>query len=103
YGNIREMHALKAIGVAQEANVDTKGLYLTAKIVDEGAWQKCLERVYKGFSIGGRKLEKTGDHINEIELSEISVVDRPANPDCRITIAKAKKELDGEEGFLIKV
>lgn len=103
YGNIREMHALKAVGVAQEANIDSKGLFLTAKIVDESAWQKCLEQVYKGFSIGGRKLDKSGDNITEIELSEISVVDRPANPDCRITIAKSKKELEAEEGFLVKV
>jgi phage head maturation protease len=102
YANIREMHALKAIGVAQEANIDKKGLFLTAKIVDDGAWKKCLEGVYKGFSIGGRKLDKDGDKITSIELSEISVVDRPANPDCRITVAKSHKATPEAEAFLVR-
>lgn len=100
WGNIREMHALKAVGVAKEANMDTKGLFLTAKIVDDNAWNKCLEGVYKGFSIGGRKLAKEGDKITEIELTEVSVVDRPANPDCKITLAKSRKE--HAEGYLVK-
>ena len=103
YGNIREMHALKAVGVAQEANMDTKGLFLTAKIVDDGAWKKCLEGVYKGFSIGGKKLAKQGNKITEIEMTEVSVVDRPANPDCRISLAKSVKDLGEESGYLVKV
>src|SRR6476646_8200645 len=31
-----------------------KGLYLAAKIVDDEAWEKVVQGVYKGFSIGGR-------------------------------------------------
>jgi hypothetical protein len=88
--NIREMHTNSAIGVAKEANVDGTGLFLTAKIVDEDAWQKCLEQVYKGFSIGGKKLAKTGNTITDIDLVEISVVDRPANPDCRFSVNKRR-------------
>lgn len=103
YGNIREMHKLSAVGVAQEANVDTKGLFLTAKIVDDAAWKKCLEGVYKGFSIGGRKLDKEGDEITAVELLEVSVVDRPANPDCRISLAKSMKTLGDAPGYLIKM
>lgn len=100
--NIREMHALKAVGTAEEANMDSRGLYLTAKIVDDNAWQKCVEGVYKGFSIGGRKLAKTGDKITKLEMTEISVVDRPANPDCRINIAKRAKDSLDAEGYLVK-
>jgi hypothetical protein len=103
YANIREMHALKAVGVAQEANVDKKGLFLTAKIVDNGAWEKCLEGVYKGFSIGGRKIDKQGNKITELEMTEISVVDRPSNPDCRFAIAKSAKTLGDAPGYLVKV
>jgi phage head maturation protease/cation transport regulator ChaB len=103
FGNIREMHALKAVGVAKEANLDTKGLFLTAKIVDDSAWKKCLEGVYKGFSIGGRKLAKEGEKITAIDLTEISVVDRPANPDCRIALAKRKKDRKEAEGYLVKL
>ena len=103
YGNIREMHALKAVGVAQEANVDTKGLFLTAKIVDDDAWAKCVEGVYKGFSIGGRKLAKTGNKITSIEMTEISVVDRPANPECKMSLAKSAKRVGEAQGYLLKI
>ena len=112
YGNIREMHKLNAVGVAAETNIDTKGLYLTAYIADDEAWKKCLPSklpdgtiippVYKGFSIGGRKLDKKGDRITQLELLEISVVDRPANPDCRIDIAKSAKSMGQASGFLVK-
>lgn len=102
WANIREMHALKAVGTAQEANIDTQGLFLTAKIVDDAAWQKCVEGVYKGFSIGGRKLDKKGNKITAIEMTEISVVDRPSNPDCSFALAKSAKEVKEEPGYLIK-
>jgi hypothetical protein len=45
-----------------------------------------IEKVLQGFSIGGKKLAKKGDTITELELIEISVVDRPANGDCRFEI-----------------
>lgn len=101
--NIREMHQLRAVGKAQEANIDTKGLWLAAKISDPVAVQKCIDKVYQGFSIGGRKLATVGNKIKEIELTEISVVDRPANPDCTIALAKSFKELTKEDaGFLLE-
>lgn len=87
--NIREMHQPSAVGVAKEANIDEKGLFLTAKIVDDEAWRKVVEGVYKGFSIGGRKLAKVGNTITKVDLVEVSVVDRPANPDCAITVQKS--------------
>jgi len=86
FANIREMHQNSAVGKAREASVMTKGdktgLYLGAKVIDETAWQKVLEGVYQGFSVGGKKLEKRGNIVTKIHLSEISLVDRPANPDC---------------------
>ena len=83
--NIRQMHQANAVGRAQEANVDADGLFLTAKIVEQNCIKLIDEKVLQGFSIGGKKLAKTGDTITELELIEISVVDRPANPDCRFT------------------
>lgn len=103
WGNIREMHKLSAVGVAEEANVDSKGLFLTAKIVDDVAWQKCIDKVYKGFSIGGRKLAKNGNKITEIDMTEISIVDRPSNPDAKFALAKSAKALDDEPGYLVKI
>lgn len=91
WANVREMHQLSAVGVAKEAAVDDKGLYVGAKVVDDEAWKKCLESVYKGYSIGGERLEKQDDTITKLKLLEISLVDRPANPDCRIEVEKAAR------------
>lgn len=103
--NIREMHQPSAVGVAQEANVDEKGLFLTSKITDKAAAQKCLDGVYKGYSVGGKKLAKNGNTITKIDLIEISVVDRPANPDCKIEVAKSAGStiVPGNEAHLIKL
>jgi hypothetical protein len=95
WGNIREMHQPSAVGVCKNAEIveggdrDREGLYIAAKIVDDDAWIKCKEGVYKGFSIGGEKLEKVGDLVTKLKLYEISIVDRPANPECRIDYFKA--------------
>lgn len=103
WGNIREMHKLSAVGTAQEANTDDKGLYITAKITDDAAWKKVQEKVYKGFSIGGQKLAKTGNLITEIDLSEISIVDRPANPECSFDVIKAHKAVADAAATLVKI
>jgi Caudovirus prohead serine protease len=97
WGNIREMHQPSAVGVAKEANVDDKGLFVGSKIVDDDAWNKCLEGVYKGYSIGGERLEKKDDTITALKLLEISLVDRPANPDCRIEVTKAAAPMTAED------
>lgn len=107
WGNIREMHQTLAAGVAKSIKKDDKGWYLSCKVVDPIAQTKCREGVYKGFSIGG--LVKTvvedkmakGGRITDLELHEISLVDRPANPECRIDIYKIdgapKKEVTAPE------
>jgi len=89
FANIREMHQPSAVGVAKQATLDEKGLYLSAKVVDDIAWNKVKEGVYKGFSIGGKTVSKVDDTITELRLSEISLVDRPANPEAIIEVWKA--------------
>jgi HK97 family phage prohead protease len=92
FANIREMHQPSAVGVAKEAEVDDKGLYLAARIVDDDAWRKVTEGVYKGFSIGGQVTARdvAAKHvITGVELLEISLVDRPANPEAVIELYKA--------------
>lgn len=89
WGNIREMHQLSAVGTTKQANVDDKGLYICGKVVDDPAWSKVKEGVYKGFSIGGEAVQKVGDEITKLRITEISLVDRPANPDCKIESWKA--------------
>ena len=89
FANIREMHTASAVGVAKSAEIDDKGLYLSAKVVDDVAWNKVKEGVYKGFSIGGKMLQKVNDTIIQLRLSEISLVDRPANPEAVIELWKS--------------
>src|SRR5271168_3344586 len=105
FANIREMHQLSAVGVAREAAVDDRGLYIGARIVDDQAWQKVVEGVYKGYSIGGRITQRdSADYktITGLVLNEISLVDRPANPEavfdcgfrrCRSVIPRSCRSL----------
>jgi HK97 family phage prohead protease len=92
FANIREMHQPSAVGVAHQAALDDKGLHLAAKIVDDEAWHKVVEGVYKGFSIGGRVTARDPEAkhvITGVDLLEISLVDRPANPEAVIELFKA--------------
>ena len=92
FANIREMHQLSAVGTAEEASVDDKGLYLGAKVIDDAAWGKVTSGVYKGFSVGGKVLARDKDDkkiITKILLTEISLVDRPSNPEARFDVWKA--------------
>jgi HK97 family phage prohead protease len=96
WANLREMHNLSAVGTTNEANMDEKGLYIGAKVVDPLAWTKVREGVYKGFSIGGRATKRDPHDrkkITGLELIEISLVDRPANPEARIEVWKAEAAL----------
>lgn len=109
FGNIREMHESKAAGTVKDfsLNDDDKELEITVKVVDDMAWTKVVEGVYKGFSIGGEILESVarmimgkdadgnemempsgGMDILSIKLIEISLVDRPANPEALISSYK---------------
>ena len=85
FANVREMHKPSAVGIAHDAQIDDKGIYLTAKVVDQSAWEKVKAGVYKGFSIGGRATSRDPANrhiITGLDLTEISLVDRPANPEA---------------------
>lgn len=101
FANIREMHQPSAVGVAKEATIDDRGLYLAAKIVDDEAWEKVVQGVYKGFSIGGRVTTRDPadrNIITGLALTEISVVDRPANPEAVFDCWKAAGGDDRHNG-----
>lgn len=91
YANIREMHQWSAVGKAISATIDDskKTMYLVAKVIDDVAWAKVKEGVYNGFSIGGKILKRVGNEIEELTLSEISLVDRPANPAAIFSLVKS--------------
>lgn len=92
YGNLREMHQLSAVGKTMKAKVDEKGLYIEGKIVDKDAWEKVKEGVYAGFSIGGKIVKQVGNRIKDLKLSEISLVDRPANPEAVFAMVKISEK-----------
>ena len=100
-GNIREMHQPKAIGKMVSFKEDkyfdpeTKkfysGIYVSAYI-SKGAqdtWEKVLDGTLSGFSIGGKmnkwddaydeKMDSTVRIIKDYDLTELSLVDSPAN------------------------
>jgi Zn finger protein HypA/HybF involved in hydrogenase expression len=100
-GNIREMHQPIAVGKVVSFKEDTyfdpeskkfyNGIVVSA-YVSKGAqdtWEKVLDGTLTGFSIGGEihdaekvydeNLDKTYQVIKEYSLSELSLVDNPAN------------------------
>lgn len=98
FGAVREMHGSNAAGTAIEINVEDDGrTFFGAHIVDPVAVTKVKTGVYKGFSIGGSvtsRDELNKSQITGLKLTEISLVDRPANPDAVFTCYKADKPKD---------
>jgi len=100
-GNIREMHQPKAVGKMVSFKEDKyfdpeskkfyQGVYVSA-YVSKGApdtWEKVLDGTLTGFSIGGKmnkwddaydeKSDSTVRIIKDYDLTELSLVDSPAN------------------------
>jgi Caudovirus prohead serine protease len=95
FGAVREMHQSIAAGTAIDIGVDDDGkTNFAAHVVDPVAVKKVSTGTYKGFSIGGKVLKRdtaNPKHITELRLVEVSLVDRPANPDAVFTMYKAEK------------
>ena len=94
FGAIREMHGLSAAGTALKASVDDDGVtHIETHVVDPVAVLKVKTNVYKGFSIGGKVLARDPVDrtiITKLKLNEISLVDRPCNPEAVIGMWKAE-------------
>lgn len=95
WGNIREMHGANAVGIATEYESKDDGEYVKASVIDPLSKAKVEAGVLKGFSIGIARPRITmdkaapGGRIVGGEIVEVSLVDRPANPACTLTIAKS--------------
>ena len=100
-GNIREQHSSIAAGVAKEYEKKSDGHYISALVVDPASVKKVDLGVLKGFSIGTKNPRITRDEkaangrIVDGQIVEVSLVDRPANPNCQLVLAKS---VDGETG-----
>lgn len=92
FGAVREMHQPIAAGTAITCTVDNDGITrLSAHVVDPVSCLKVRTGVLKGFSIGGKVTKRNSSDrsiIEGIKLTEISLVDRPANPDAVIGLVK---------------
>lgn len=101
-GNIREQHSSIAAGVAKEYEKKADGHYIHALVVDPISVKKVDAGVLKGFSIGikGPRIvrdEKAANgRIIDGQIVEVSLVDRPANPNCQLVLAKS---VAGENGM----
>jgi hypothetical protein len=100
---LREMHQLSAAGTTLEAEVCDDGTTrIVAHVVDPVAVAKVRNQVYRGFSIGGRVTQRESGNpktITGLVLNEISLVDRPANPEAIFDCWKAAMALDSASGF----
>jgi hypothetical protein len=92
FGAVREMHQPIAAGTALSCEVGDDGkTRLEALVVDPGSVKKVLSGVLKGFSIGGKVIDRGKENakiITRVRLTEISLVDRPANPEAIFSLAK---------------
>ncbi|PFH29137.1 DUF6582 domain-containing protein [Burkholderia sp. JKS000303] len=86
-GNLRAMHANIAAGKLTGIDFidDEKAIDICAKVVDDAEWNKVLEGVYTGFSIGGDYVKRWADpDLSARRFTanpcEISLVDLPCVP-----------------------
>src|SRR4029077_9501783 len=95
---LREMHQLSAAGTTLEAEVGDDGATrIVVHVVDPIAVAKVKNQVYRGFSIGGRVTQREAGNpkvITGLVLNEISLVDRPANPEAIFDCWKASTIAD---------
>ena len=95
FGNVREMHQPIAAGVGLELNAEGDDWFLKSQVIDDNTARKIEAGALKGYSVGikGAKVIKDaaarGGRIVGGTIVEISYVDRPANPTCSASIAKA--------------
>jgi hypothetical protein len=96
--NLREQHSSIAAGVGTEITQKPDGGWdLKALVVDTNSARKVERGVLKGYSIGIRNprvvkdAAAPGGRIVAGTVVEVSLVDRPANPTCSLTLAKALK------------
>lgn len=102
-GGVREQHDSKrAVGVGVGLSKSADGAHmLTARIVDPIAVMKVEYGVLKGFSVGIKnpeivmgKADAPNGLVTGGDVIEVSVCDRPSNPECMFQMAKS--DTDGE-------
>jgi hypothetical protein len=96
-GNLRAMHGSVAAGKLESIAFDdaAKRIEACGKVIDDGEWNKVLEGVYTGFSMGGKYLKRWRDaeapHLTRYtpQPAEVSLVDNPCIPTATFEVVKA--------------
>jgi hypothetical protein len=97
-GNVREMHAQRAVGrrVAVRCDDDARKIYVRLRVSKgaEDTWEKIADGTLRGASFGAsnvtwqRQVRRLGgrdrllDVATRYDLVELSLVDNPSNPDA---------------------
>ena len=95
-GNLRAMHGQVAAGKLESLAFDdaARKIECCGKVVDDCEWNKVLEGVYTGFSMGGKYLRRWKDeeqpHLTRYtpSPSEVSLVDNPCIPTATFEVLK---------------
>lgn len=94
--NVREQHSQLAAGRGVELTNEGDDWFLKSLVVDPGSCAKLEHGVLQGYSVGiknGKILTKSArapkGEIVGGDIVEVSLVDRPANETCRLTIVKS--------------
>lgn len=87
-GNLRVMHTRTVAGKLVDLTFDddAKSINVVAKVVDDNEWQKCLDGVYTGFSMGGGYARRWDDGDLKRytpRITELSLVDMPCIPSAQ--------------------
>lgn len=101
-GNVRVMHSTSHLPAGKGVEVDTSnadGHYVRALVVEPTAQRLVSKGVLQAYSVGisnpriVRDPTARGGRIVGGDIHELSLVDRPANKNCGITLVKS---IDGE-------
>ncbi|BCT75995.1 hypothetical protein SCMU_18370 [Sinomonas cyclohexanicum] len=96
WGNVRQMHSpsLAPAGKAVSMEVRDEGIWVRTHVVEPTAVQLVKAGVYSAYSVGISQpriisdgIAKNGRVVDGV-FSELSLVDFPANPNSRFTLAK---------------
>lgn len=106
-GTLGEMHARLGVGRICESFVASvekrkalglgdgpEGWVITAKVTDDAAWARVKKGELAEFSIGGtaERVEKART-LRNLRLTEVSLVDKGANPGAKIVLVKRDSTL----------
>ncbi len=105
WGAVRRMHQSHAAGTARSEARENLGVewseddkaVIRCYVSDDQDWKNVVDGVYKGFSVGVVAREVRGKKITRCTWIETSLVDRPADPDAKITSYRSET-LTPEEG-----